>query len=294
MARLRELIDLAKSLITSDGFTDTRVPRVRLFRASQPIPRQPIFYDSWIVANLQGRKTLFYADRTLHYDRDSILCVTSGSPVECVADASPAHPLISVVVDLRMDELMGMAARMTVPGKAVTRPPRVVDVFPFSRQLQDVYTRLLRALHDPQDAAILGEHLVTEVVYRVLQHGLADSLAALASNRNATAVLHALRVIHESYATPVVMEELATRLGMSTSAFHLHFRTITSYSPLQYLKGVRLNKARQAIQGGGTTVNEVARAVGYESPSQFSREYRRYFGCAPSDDLPGRGKARPV
>jgi AraC-like DNA-binding protein len=76
------------------------------------------------------------------------------------------------------------------------------------------------------------------------------------------------------------MEELATRLGMSTSAFHLHFRVITSYSPLQYLKGVRLNKARQAIQGGGTTVNEVARAVGYESPSQFSREYKRYFGSA--------------
>jgi AraC-like DNA-binding protein len=76
---------------------------------------------------------------------------------------------------------------------------------------------------------------------------------------------------------------------MSESAFHLHFRKITSYSPLQYLKGVRLNKARQSIQGGGTTVNEVARIVGYERASQFSREYKRYFGRAPSDDLPGRG-----
>ncbi len=288
MTHLRELLELAKPLIASDGFTDTRISRVRLFRSSSPIPRQPILYDAWIVANLQGRKTLYYADRTLHYDNESILCTTSGSPVECEAEATAAKPLIAVVLDLRMDELMSMAARMAGPGRPGSKPPRIVDVFPFTPQLREVYGRMLRALHEPIDAVILGEQLVTEVVYRVLQHGLAESLASLASNRNATAILHALRIMHESYASPITIEELASSVAMSESAFHLHFRKITSDSPLQYLKGVRLNKARQSIQSGGTTLAEVAQAVGYESASQFSREYKRYFGFAPSDDLPDR------
>ncbi len=294
MKPLRELVELAKPLITHDGFTETRISRVRLFRSSRPIPRQPILYDAWIVANLQGRKTLYYADRTLQYDTESILCTTSGSPVECEAEATTAKPLIAVVLDLRMDELMGMAARMNTPRRSGSRPPRVVDVFPLTPQLQEVYGRLLRALHDPNDASILGESLVTEVVYRVLQHGLADSLASLASNRNSTAILHALRILHESYATPITIEELASSVAMSESAFHLHFRKITSDSPLQYLKGIRLNKARQSIQTGGTTLTEVAQAVGYESASQFSREYKRYFGRAPSDDLPDRRKILKV
>ncbi len=294
VAQLRELVELAKPLINRDGFIDTRIDRVRLYRSSSPILRQPILYDSWIVANLQGRKTLYYADRTLQYDGDSILCVTSGSPVDCEAHATPAKPLIAVVIDLRMDEMLGMAARMAVPGRSSTKPPRVVDVFPFTEQLREVYARLLKALHSPSDASILGENLVTEIVYRVLQHGLADSLAALASNRNSMSILHALRVMHESYFKAITIEELATNVAMSESAFHLHFRKITSYSPLQYLKGVRLNKARQSIQSGGTSVNEVAGAVGYESTSQFSREYKRYFGCVPSDDLPGRRKASKI
>jgi len=301
MSNMRELVDLAKPLIQADGFNQTRINRVRLFRTSQPILRQPIFYDSWIVANLQGSKTLHYADRTLRYDRDSILCVTSGSPVECEADASPAKPLIALVIDLRMDELMGMAARMSIAPKvdappkrrsrkqADAKPPRVVDVFPFSGELREVYGRLLRALHDPSDALMLGESLVAEVVYRVLQHGLANSLAALVSSRNASAVLQAIRVIHGSYADKITIDELAPGLGMSPSAFHLHFRKITSYSPLQYIKNVRLSKAREAIRSGGVSIQQAASRVGYESASQFSREYKRYFGCAPSDDLPKRG-----
>lgn len=301
MPSMRELVDLATPLINADGFNRTRIDRVRLFRSSRPILRQPIFYDSWIVANLQGSKTLYYADRTLRYDRDSILCVTSGSPVECEANPSPAKPLLAVVIDLRMDELMGMAARMAVAPKADQRPkrrarkrsdakpPRVVDIFPFSEGLREVYGRLLRALHDPSDALMLGESLVAEVVYRVLQHGLASSLAALASNRNASAVLQALRVIHDSYADRIAIDELAPRLGMSPSAFHLHFRTITSYSPLQYIKNVRLNKAREVVRSGGVSIQQAANRVGYESASQFSREYKRYFGAAPSDDLPKRG-----
>lgn len=301
MPNMRELVDLAKPLIIADGFNRTRIDRVRLFRSSRPILRQPIFYDSWIVANLQGGKTLYYADRTLRYDHDSILCVTSGSPVECEAEASSTNPLIAVVIDLRMDELMSMATRMAVAPTADTRsmhrarkrpdakPPLVVDVFPVSEELREVYGRLLRAMHDPSDALMLGESLVAEIVYRVLQHGLASSLAALASNRNASAVIQALRVIHESYAERIAIEELALNLGMSQSAFHLHFRKITSYSPLQYLKNVRLSKAREAIRSGGVSIQQAAGRVGYESASQFSREYKRYFGCAPSDDLPNLG-----
>lgn len=284
MTSLRELVELAKPLITSDGFTSTRISRVRLFRSSSPIPRQPILYDAWIVASLQGGKTLYYADRTLRYDTESILCTTSGSPVECEASATAANPLISVVIDVRMEELMSMAVRIMGPGRPGSKPPRTVDLFPFTPQLRDVYKRLLQALHEPTDAAVLGDNLVTEVVYRVLQHGLADSLASLASNRNATAILHALRIMHESYATPITIEELASAVAMSESAFHLHFRKITSDSPLQYLKGIRLNKARQSIQSGGTRLADVAQDVGYESASQFSREYKRYFGCNPSDD----------
>ncbi|MEW4490355.1 AraC family transcriptional regulator [Thalassoglobus sp. JC818] len=281
---MQKLIDLAKPLITCDGFIDTRINRARLFRTTTPILRQPILYESWIVANLQGRKTLYYSDRTIQYDDNSILCVTSGSPVECAVDASQENPLIAVVIDVRFEELMSLSARMMTTKGAKHTPPRTVDIFPFTHDLKEVYGRLLAALHSPSDAAILGESLVLEVMYRVLQNGLADSLSSIASNRNSASILQALRIINESYTEELIVEHLAERVAMSVSAFHQHFRKITSDSPLQYIKGVRLTKARQMIQSGSITVSEVARKVGYESPSQFSREYKRYFGLSPTED----------
>lgn len=283
---MRKLVKLAKPLISRDGFTETRLNRVRLYRSTIPIARQPILYQPWIVANLQGSKTLYFPDRTLRYDDSSVLCVTSGVAVECEAKATPQSPLIAVVIDVRTEELLSLAARMTSPGGLRKSSPRTVDVFPLSKELSEVFGRLLTALHSPSDSDILGESLVTEVMYRVLQNGLAESLAALASNRNSSAILQSLRIINESYSDEIVVEELAKRVSMSVSAFHQHFRRITSNSPLQYIKGVRLTKARQMLQGGTANVNKVAWQVGYESVSQFSREYKRYFGLSPSQDRP--------
>lgn len=286
MTNMRKLVRLAKPLINRDGFNNTRIDRVKLYRSTIPIPRQPILYESWIVANLQGSKTLYFPDRTLTYDDSSILCVTSGGAIDCEAIATVKSPLIAVVIDVRTEELLSLAARMASPSGLRKTPPHTVDVFPLNDELNDVFGRLLAALHSPSDSAILGESLLTEVMYRVLQNGLADSLASIASNRNSSSILQSLRIINESYSDEIAIEELAKQVSMSVSAFHQHFRKITSNSPLQYIKGVRLTKARQMLQGGAGNVNKVAWKVGYESVSQFSREYKRYFGTSPSEDRP--------
>lgn len=286
MTSTRNLLQLASRLISRDGFNATHLDRVRLFRSSAPIARQPILYDPWLVVMLQGEKSCHLPDRTIRYAGANVLCAASGAPFDCEALATPRHPIVAMTLDVRIDELLSLAARMPVSPVADADKCSVVHVQPLDDALHDAIGRLLRALHDPTEAAILGEPILTEITYRVLQGGLASSLAALAASKNSAAVLQSLRVLHEDHAKPIAIDRLAARVHMSPSAFHLHFRRITGYSPLQYLKRIRLGKSRQMIQGGQATVTEAAHHVGYESAPQFSREYKRHFGVAPSHDAP--------
>jgi AraC-like DNA-binding protein len=146
--------------------------------------------------------------------------------------------------------------------------------------------RLLECLKSPLDSRVLGRQIVREILYRVLLREQGGALRALASRDDHFArIARVLKHIHTEYARPLGVEELARKAGMSVAAFHHHFKLVTASSPLQYIKRIRLDQARRLMAHGGYNAGAAARAVGYESPSQFSREYRRMFGAPPREDV---------
>ncbi|MEM9453409.1 MAG: AraC family transcriptional regulator [Myxococcota bacterium] len=286
MEDLEWLARRAGELAMSEGLNTTCLPRVHLHTASAPMDRQPIMYDSWIVALLRGEKILYRRDREIRFNQESVLCVAAGTPIECMAIASPQAPLISVMLEINTEDLLSMATRIADPADTGPAPPHLMDIVPMTEQIRDALGRLIDLLHNPMDASVLGEGTIRELTYRVLQNGLARSLVSLASNRNTAAILRALKTIQRSYAEELSVDMLAKQAGMSVSSFHAHFKKTTSHSPLKYIKSIRLSKAQSLIGSGHQTVREAAFAVGYNSASQFSREYKRYYGVSPVEHVP--------
>src|SRR5262249_29698710 len=156
--------------------------------------------------------------------------------------------------------------------------PKGMYATPLDATLRDAVIRLLRALSSPLEARVLGPALVREIHYRVLVSEQGASMrAALLARGHFAKISRALRMIHRRYRTPLTVEELAAAAGMSTPSFHVHFKSITRSSPMQYLKSIRLHQARLLMVQASMTAAAAAGAVGYESPSQFSREFRRLF-----------------
>ena len=154
-----------------------------------------------------------------------------------------------------------------------------------SEALYDATIRLLQTIADPQDKKVLAPMIKREIIYRVLKGEKGEILQALAHrNRRFFQIAKVLQKIHESYSDDFDIEKLAKELDMSISTFHSSFKEVTGTTPLQYIKNVRLHKARTLMIEDGLNASIAATQVGYESPSQFSREYKRLFGIAPAKD----------
>ena len=160
--------------------------------------------------------------------------------------------------------------------------PRGISSTPMTQEMVGAIVRLLESLKCPLDSRMLGSMAVREVIYRVLRGEQAGALRALASRDDHFArIARVLRQVHAEFAKPLTAEEMARRAGMSNSVFHHHFKLMTASSPLQYLKRIRLDHAKRMMVHDGYNAVTAAKAVGYESPSQFSREFKRLFGTTP-------------
>lgn len=288
------LASRAEALIGDEGLTTTALPRVGLFSAKHPVPREPVLYESWVVVQLRGSKLLHHAGREFVFGAGSVLTITPGAPVDCEMHVRSGEPLVSLFLEVRTEELLEAATLAGARKGEDERPPRLMDVSPMDERLFDVCRRLLDLLHDPVDASALGEPTIRELIYRTVQNGPRNELLELAGSRSAAPVLKAVRSLRESYDQEVSVEDLARSVGMSVSSFHEHFKRITGHPPLRYLKGIRLGRARQLLRTGHVTAEQTAIRVGYQSASQFSREYKRYFGKSPAEDRPTRSAQRSV
>jgi AraC-like DNA-binding protein len=163
--------------------------------------------------------------------------------------------------------------------------PRGVYSIPLTDELISATIRLLECLKDPLDSRILGNQTVREIIYRVLCGEQGGALRALAARHSHFGqIAKVLRRIHSEYNTKLDVESLASEANMSVSTFHHNFKAVTAASPLQYLKSIRLHKARMMMVQDGLNASTAAGTVGYESPSQFSREFKRFFGNSPMDE----------
>src|SRR5262249_20759554 len=185
-----------------------------------------------------------------------------------------------------------MMLEMDEPSPPVGPTPRGISSTPMSEELGGAVIRLLECLKSTLDSRILGRQTVREIVYRVLQGEQARALRALASrDEHFSRIARVLKHVHAEYARPLSVEELARKAGMSVAAFHHYFKVVTASSPLQYLKRIRLDHARRLMAHDGYNASTAARAVGYESASQFSREFKRHFGTTPLEEA-GHTRAR--
>ncbi len=281
----KRLACLLNEVAVHDGIHQMLVEGVWVARHSKPMPRTPVVYEPMIVVVGQGRKHGYLGDEVYVYDPFNYLILSVPLPVECEWEASPEEPLLLVAIGVEPTMLGEIILEMDEPLPALSPMPRGISTSPMSEELSGAVIRLLECLKCPLDSRMLGRQTVREIVYRVLRGEHGGSLRALASrDEHFTRIARVLKHIHTECAKPFTVESMAKRAGMSVAAFHHNFKLVTGSSPLQYLKRIRLDRARRLMAHDGYNASTAARAVGYESPSQFSREFKRLFSVTPVEE----------
>jgi AraC-like DNA-binding protein len=282
----RRMVALLKELMPEEGLHASRVDGVRLSRADHSRPRMPVLYEPSIYIVASGRKRGFVGAREFVYDANNYLVLSVPLPFECETQVGNGDPLLGLSVRLDMAVISELACRMELR-RAHDAEDDLSSVCstPVDIRMSDATVRLLECLRSPVEAEILGPGIVRELVYRVLCGPQGNALLAMLNRNGQLAQIYAaLQQIHRKYAEPLNVPDMAEEMGMSISAFHHNFKAVTSTSPLQYLKAVRLHKARMLMRFEGVGAAIAAERVGYESPSQFSREFKRYFGHNATDE----------
>jgi AraC-like DNA-binding protein len=277
------LRDLVASHAPVDGTHPTPLEGVQLFRVSAPVARVPAVYDPSACVVVGGSKRAFHDAKTHTYCPGHYLCTTVPTPVEAeVPDASPEEPLLGVLVDLNTRAMTEFMIRHHTTGPT---SPEVVDanvslaVAPWDERFTDALVRLLELLDDPAELQLLAGGRLREVFYALVEGAAGANIRATLgapTGHLAPVLAHMRNNLHQ----PLAVEDLAARAGMSRAAFDRHFKATTRMSPLRYLKALRLNDAAMLISNGAT-ITEASMRVGYSSPSQFSREFKRQFGATP-------------
>ena len=279
-----EFIERLNQLATREGFNRTLVDDVMLYRSETPIRNATLMYEPCVVIVAQQYKMGFLGSDTFVYDSGHYLVVPTLLPFQCDAEGSPDKPFLAMSVPLQYQRVGRVIHQMHIPDPPAGVNEALIYAEPITEAIEDASLRLLRCLQHPMDARVLGPQLVQEIVYRVLQGTHARLLFDLFSTgEQRSRMTRALRYIHEHLDTKIEVETLAKMEGMSISSFHEKFKQITTTSPLQYIKSVRLNRARDLITFQGHNASAAAHSVGYQSVSQFSREFKRYFGYRAKD-----------
>lgn len=280
----QRIINLLRSLAPREGYNLTTLPSVRILRSDRALSRTPVLYDPGIVIVCQGRKRGYFGNQLYVYDAQHYLAVSVPVPFDMETDATPTHPLLALY--LHLDFSMAAELMLQIEPQAAIEPiktPQSMMSSPMDADMRASVLRLLEALNRPLEAAVLGPGLLRELYFRVLTGAQGSTMReALALKGQHGKISRALRRIHASYAEPLTLTQLAKEAGMSTPTFHSHFKSITHTSPMQYLKTTRLHQARLLMVRQDLTADAACHAVGYTSPSQFSREFRRMFGLTPA------------
>ena len=273
------------------GISTTAIPGVLVSRMDDGGSQDESTTGTVLAVVAQGTKRLSVGGSVHDYGAGQYLVASVDLPVSGqFTDATPEHPALGLGLELRPEviaELMlnSAAADFSRPARGESSPPAIA-VGNVSPRLLDAAIRMLRLLDHPRDIPVLAPMIEREILWLIMtgeqgatvrQLGLADS--------SLSRVRHVVRWIREHFAEPLRVDELAELARMSPSAFHRAFHAVTSMSPIQYQKTIRLQEARLRLIADPRDIGATAYAVGYESPSQFSREYRRAFGASPSEDV---------
>jgi AraC-like DNA-binding protein len=278
-------VEIIERLAPSEGYTASALDGVRLMRSNRPHTKTPALYEPCIGILVQGRKRIHLGRETHVWDALHYVVLSVPLPFTSETEASEEQPLLGM--SLRIDPLQVAELSLALEEHecGVDAAPKTLVSTPLDPRLGGALLRLLDALCSPVDAKILGPSILREIHLRVLTGEQGPALrAALTQRGRFGQIAKALRRIHAEYPSRLDVGTLAHDAGMSVPAFHAHFKTVTTTSPIQYIKATRLHQARVLMARDGVTAASVALRVGYESASQFSREFKRMFGRTPTDE----------
>jgi AraC-like DNA-binding protein len=285
MNNTTEMAQIIARHAKQDGIEQSRIAGLWLIRADRPSVPTPTVYDPSLCIIVQGAKTVAVGGRSLHYDASHYLIASVDLPlVGHVVRASREQPYLSCKIDL---DPAVIAEVVTTEFTALPQgDPPALAVHPSDPALLDTACRLLRLLDDPQAIPALAPLVQREILYRLLTgpHGTMLRHAA-SGDSHLGQISRAIAFIRGQMTERLRIAEVAFAARMSLSSLHQHFKAVTGLTPLQYQKQLRLQQARHLMLAGGMAAGAAGYAVGYDSPSQFSREYRRLFGAPPRADV---------
>ncbi|MFJ2969477.1 AraC family transcriptional regulator [Pseudomonas fulva] len=281
---LRRIIS-AHAPITGDF--GTPIENLSIYRRNEPAPPVTCIVEPSIVLVVQGAKEMVIGSEAYPYDTSRFLVTSLNIPAtSAVTTASEAEPCLGLVfkLDLRtLAEIIAQDGRLPISNQPVLGSAAVGTLSP---KLMEGFSRLIELLEEPDAIPVLGPLIQREIHYRLLLSDQAPLLRSIASvGSKGHRIAKAIDWMKLNYAAPLRVEELASQVQMGLSTFHQHFRQLTAMSPLQYQKWLRLNEAKRLMLNENLDAATAGFKVGYESPSQFSREYGRQFGTPPKRDI---------
>lgn len=269
-----------------DGMAATALPNLTIFRAQGPTDSVPVLHKPAVCLIVQGAKRVMLGTEVFLYDAATYFVVSVDLALSGqVIQATPDQPYLCLRFDLDLYGINDLLFGLDL-GEAEGREAGLgAFLSPVTAPLQDAFLRLLGLLDRPADQPVLGPLIEREILYRLLTGPQGARLRQLARPGSRDARIgRAIGWIKANYRDTLRVAEVADAAGMSPSALHLYFKQMTQMSPLQYQKHIRLQEARRLILAEGMDAASAGFSVGYESPSQFSREYRRLFGAPPRRD----------
>jgi AraC-like DNA-binding protein len=281
---MENLADLIARHAPDDGMYDLPIPGLAVIRYSGPTERVPVLHQPAVCVIAQGAKVVLLGEEAYRYDASTHLVVSVDLPLTGqVVEATPQRPYLCMRVDLEpavLSELM----LQPLPD-AGGESGRGVHLSRTTPELVDAVRRLLGLLDRSQDTAVLAPLIRREIHYRLLTGDQAGIVRQIGTpDSRLSRVTRAIAWIRANYDRPFRIDVVAREAGMSPSALHQHFKAVTAMSPLQYQKQIRLQEARRMMLSEARDAQAAGFEVGYESPSQFSREYARLFGAPPARD----------
>jgi len=265
----------------------TAVPGLSLFRREEATEPISGMYEPSICLIAQGAKRVMLGEDTYVYDAHHYLLTSVHLPtIVQIIEASPDKPYLGLRLKFDLREVSQLMVDSNLPQPRPQQSSRGMATGEVTLQLVNAFIRLIDLLADEKDIPILAPVIQREIIYRLLVGEQGERLRQIATaGSQSQQISKAIGWLKNNYSLPISMDDLAAQANMSTSTFHHHFRSLTALSPLQYQKQLRLQEARRLMLAERMDAANAAFQVGYESPSQFNREYNRQFGAPPLRDI---------
>lgn len=275
-------------VVPHDATVDLRMPGIHAARASQPNHEAVhlVQQSSWCIV-AQGAKSVVIGDDTYHYEAGQMALYSVDVPIAGrVTRASYAEPYLVLMIDLDAERIAELIPKVFPDGVTRPRDTRALYTGDADPHLIDAAARLVELMAQPAEAELLAPLVLEEILIRLLRSPMGSRVAHIGqAGSSMQRIANAVSWLRSNFDQPANIEELARLVNMSVTSFHRQFKAVTGMSPLQYQKTLRLQEARRLMLAATVDAGSAGRRVGYMSPAQFSREYSRFFGSAPTKDI---------